>query len=346
MKIHRLPIVTGIIALLATGLLEARTWTSSDGKSIEADFVRHEGESSIVIQMKGKEYTLPVTKFSQEDRDWLEQQKEDIAAAKKEAAEKIKDMLGRMDKKPIHSRLFPESKDYFKDSARKSFVGTVGNGQYGKTNDGSEDEWMQRDLVNDTCSIYVPSSYDGTEPYGIFLYINHSPGAHINKAWHPIFDEYKMIAVSANKVGNAQAYARRVCLSMDALATVEKDYQIDPARRVVAGTSGGGHMAMLTASMFPEMFLGAISSAAQSYLPGHFPGLELGDFKRGARKKNKWLVISGEKDKNYQAILTTSKEWEDARLQYKFIDVPGMGHYPPSADRLPECLEWIGLEKK
>lgn len=155
-----------------------------------------------------------------------------------------------------------------------------------------------------------------------------------------------MIAVSANNVDNGVAYIRRVCLSMDALATIEKDYKIDPARRVVGGLSGGGHMAMLTAAMFPEMFLGAISSAAQSYLPGHFPGLDVGDFKRGARKNNKWLVISGDKDKNYQEILKTGQDWKTARMQYIFIDVPGMKHSHPSADRLPECLKWIGLQVK
>ncbi len=332
--------------LLASEQMDARTWTSSDGKAIEAEFVRYEGGDKVVIEMNGKEFTVPFSKLSQTDLEWLEQKKKEDAESAVKRAAKAKSMTGRFDNKPIHSRLFTDAKGYFKDSERKKFIRAVGSGNHGgDVNNGSQEEWMARDLVNDTCSIYVPSSYDATEAYGIFLYINHSPNAHINKAWYPIFDEFKMIAVSANKVGNDVSYARRVCLSMDALASVEKDYNIDPNRRVVAGTSGGGHMAMLTAALFPEMFLGAISSAAQSYLPGHFPGLDVGDFKRGERKKNKWLVISGEKDRNHPEILKTSKDWEKARLDYKFLDVPGMGHFPPSAERLPECLEWIGLKK-
>lgn len=61
-------------------------------------------------------------------------------------------------------------------------------------------------------------------------------------------------------------------LSMEALATVEESYKIDPARRIVTGLSGGGHMAMLTAALYPEYFIGAISHAAQSYYPSGVNG--------------------------------------------------------------------------
>lgn len=345
MKTIGLPLMAGILVMTISVSLDARTWTSADGKKIEASFVRYKDDSHIVIRMKGKEYTVPLSKFAQVDLDWLEQRKDEAEKSSAEKAARAKEMSGRFDHKPIHSRLFPEGKDYYKDSVRKKVVRNLEEGGWGEYNQGKQEDWMKRDFEKDTCSIYVPASYDGTEPYGVFLYINHSPKAHINKAWYPVLDAYKLIAVSANKVGNHVPHIRRVCLSVDAVVTVEKDYKIDPGRRVVCGTSGGGHMAMLTAAMFPEMFVGAVSSAAQSYLPGHFPGMDLSDFKRGERKKNKWLVISGEKDKNYKEILSAGKDWENARLQYRFIDVPGMAHVPPPADRLPECLEWVGLKK-
>jgi hypothetical protein len=102
-------------------------------------------------------------------------------------------------------------------------------------------------------------------------------------------------------------------------------------------------MAFLTAAMYPELFQGAISAAAQSYLPGHFPGMELGDFTRGERKELKWVVVSGEKDRNYQEILKTGAVWEENRMQYRFIDVPGRGHSPCGAEDLKEALNWIGI---
>lgn len=335
------------ISALFPSSLEARTWTSSDGKSIEAEFVRYKDDFTIVIAMKGKEYTLPLTKFSQADRDWLTQKKEEEVKALAEKKEKVKDLVGRMNSKPIHTRLFAEPDDYFKEPTRKKVLQSLASSEKdGPSNAGTYEEWMERDLEKDTCTIYVPSSYDGSEPYGLFLYIHYGGKGFMNKAWQPIFDEYKIIAVTAHGTSNQEAHIRRVCLSMDALATVEKDYRIDPKRRAVSGTSGGGHMAMLTAAMFPDIFVGAISSAAQSYLPGHFPGMDVGDFKRGDRKKNKWMVISGEKDKNYKEILESGKDWEKARMQYKFLDVPGMAHVPPPADRLAECLDWVGMKKE
>ncbi|MFO0904002.1 MAG: GDSL-type esterase/lipase family protein [Pirellulales bacterium] len=43
---------------------------------------------------------------------------------------------------------------------------------------------------------------------------------------------------------------------LDALEQIEKDYKVDASRVYLAGTSGGGHMALLMASYFPERFAG------------------------------------------------------------------------------------------
>lgn len=107
-------------------------------------------------------------------------------------------------------------------------------------------------------------------------------------------------------------------------------------------------MAMLTHAMFPEMFVASVSHAAQSYLPasgtcGHFPGLELGDLKSRELKGHKWCVISGDKDFNYQEILTTSRLWEDNRFNYRFFDIPAMGHVNATPDNLEKALKWIGM---
>ncbi|NDC79454.1 MAG: hypothetical protein EBZ67_16535 [Chitinophagia bacterium] len=99
------------------------------------------------------------------------------------------------------------------------------------------------------------------------------------------------------------------------------------------------------------MFVGAVSHAAQSYLPGfppgstwgHFPGLEISDFTQGPLKKRKWVVISGDKDKNYSEVLATSKDWDARKLPYRFIDVPGMAHTNASPEKLEEALHWVGL---
>jgi poly(3-hydroxybutyrate) depolymerase len=162
------------------------------------------------------------------------------------------------------------------------------------------------------------------------------------KEWQAVLDKMHLIFVSPNKASNNVSMLRRVVLGLDSLATVKAKFKVDPARVYVGGFSGGGHMAMLSGMMYPEIYQGAISHAAQSILPGHFPGLSLFDTKSAPRAKHKWCVISGDKDKNYARVKETSKDWERARFLYKFIDVPGMGHEPAPASAFEEALLWIG----
>ncbi|SHJ43170.1 Putative esterase [Rubritalea squalenifaciens DSM 18772] len=337
----------GCLAFSTSGV-EGRTWTNSEGKTIEADYISHSGDS-VTLKLKGKEIQYPLEKLSQGDRDWLKEQEAKLEEDKKKRQEEVASLLGRRDRVSISHRLFEDTGDYFKESTRRTWLKEHEGGAFDST--GKEDDWLRRDPAKDQCLIYCPESYDGTEAYGLLLFINPMPNALIRKDWEPILSKYKLIAVSAYGVGNyadkdrkkINPHPYRVTLSLDAMATVEKQYKIDPKRRYVSGTSGGGHMAFTTAALYPELFKGAISSAAQSYLPSHFPGFEIKDFKRGERKDMKWIVVSGKKDYNYNKILETSKDWESNRLNYRFLDVPDMGHAPPAAGPLEESLQWIGL---
>ncbi|MEK7951008.1 SHD1 domain-containing protein [Luteolibacter soli] len=61
------------VALLSSGLLlaaaGARVWTDTTGRKIDAEIVRLEGEQ-IVLNLKGKEVTLPLAKLSPDDRQF------------------------------------------------------------------------------------------------------------------------------------------------------------------------------------------------------------------------------------------------------------------------------------
>jgi len=328
--------------LLALALpLCARPWTNTDGKTIEADFISSD-TTSVTLLLGGKEIKYPLEKLSKADIDWI------AAQAPPEAKQTAKDTAtGLLKNVPISASLFPETMDHFKDRTRRASLKDFEDGAF--KHSGPSEPWLVRDFEKDLCDIYVPKSYDGSQPYGLLLYISASDDPKFLDDWFALFDEKKLIAVTARLVGNKTRMPRRVLLSVDALATVEKLYKVDPERRVVTGISGGGHMSMLTGALYPELFKGAISYAAQSYLPGgggffgHFPGLALSDFKSKDRRKMKWVVISGDKDYNYQAILETSKGWDAARLDYRFIDVPGMGHTPAAAPDIKTALDWMGL---
>lgn len=49
----------------------ARTWTNSEGQTIEADFIKLEGQTDH-LDMSGRIYQLAMKDLSQEDRDYID----------------------------------------------------------------------------------------------------------------------------------------------------------------------------------------------------------------------------------------------------------------------------------
>jgi poly(3-hydroxybutyrate) depolymerase len=251
---------------------------------------------------------------------------------------------------PLDTRAFKTFRDYYATSVQRKVLTAYktrkGMGSFPVNKLTPEQCHAYED--GQTTIVYVPASYDGAEPYGVYLHNSPSQqGIRPPKPWQDLMDKLKLIYISPNGGGNDAADLRRVVLALDSLASVKHQYKINEERVYVGGLSGGGYVGMLCQMFYPELFHGAISHAAQSYLPagtksGHFAGLALADLKSSPRNQRKWVVISGDKDKNYREIIDTSKDWVHAHFQYKFIDVPGMGHQNASEEALEEALTWIG----
>lgn len=252
---------------------------------------------------------------------------------------------------PLDTKLFPRTKDYFSDSVVRKVYRAFKNRATPESWGGDVYELTPEECVeyeNGTSIVYVPDNYDDSKPFGIYLHITPSKGGvRPNPGYRELMAKYQLIFISPNGTPNRSSMWRRIVLGVDSMATVKAHYKIDPKRVYVGGTSGGGHMGMFCQMLYPEHFNGAISHAAQSYLPsdnscGHFPGLGLSDTKKGPRRKLKWAVISGDKDFNYKEILKTSEEWIDKNFDYKFFDIKGMGHSMAKASDFEQVLIWMG----
>ena len=61
--------------MLLQNLLSAqepmRTWTSSDGRTLEARFIEQVGSNVKIKTEAGREFTLPITRFSQADQEYV-----------------------------------------------------------------------------------------------------------------------------------------------------------------------------------------------------------------------------------------------------------------------------------
>jgi predicted esterase len=321
---------------------EPRKWTNTEGKVIEAEYVKSD-DTHVTLLIRDKEVKYALDKLSEGDRDYVARRNEAPPVKADDAK------TGWIDHVPIEKPAFATTKEYLEGSNAKAIYKAFDNKEYPDTwtaEKGSAEEMFKYE--NGGMIVYVPPTYDPAKPMGVYVHINPGDNGASLKTYMPVMDRFSMIYVSPNGTSNNEPALRRVKLAVDSLAEVKRKWMIDEQRVCVGGMSGGGHMAMLTHAMFPQWFKASISHAAQSYLPddgtcGHFPGLKQSDLTSKDCKGHKWVVISGDKDKNHKEILKTSEDWAATRADYRFIDVPGMGHTAASPEKLAEALEWAGF---
>ena len=70
-------ILFALSSILLSLLLQAeepiRTWTSSDGETLEACFIEQAGSNVRIKTAQGREFTLPITRFSEADQEYVKE---------------------------------------------------------------------------------------------------------------------------------------------------------------------------------------------------------------------------------------------------------------------------------
>lgn len=116
---------------------------------------------------------------------------------------------------------------------------------------------LEYDLSKENFHVFVPSSYDGTAPYGLMVWVSPGGGGAVPvPGWLDVLDRHKLIWIGPDGAGNDQYWPCRVGKALDAAANVKSLYHIDPARVYVAGLSGGGRAASMLGVGFPDVFAG------------------------------------------------------------------------------------------
>ena len=331
------------LCLLLSPTLSARTWSNLDGQKIEADYVSSDG-TTVVMKRDGKDIRYSIARLSAADQAFI---KQEMAAKSAQTTA----LTGWLQDFAIAKPAFAEATLYLSHPNAKAVYQAFSKGEFSPTwttNKKDVKTEFAYDAGTAKTIVYVPASYDGTKPFGVYLHVSPGNDGENVIGYAPVMDRLNLIYISPKGTSNDQPMLRRVKLAVDALSSVQGQYRTDPKRIGVGGYSGGGHMGMLIHAMFPDTFMGSVSHAAQSYLPhsggsGHFPGLDARDLKSGVLKDHKWCVISGDKDQNYAEIQKTSLLWETNRMNYKFFDVQGMAHSDAAPEQLEAALRWIGL---
>ena len=215
----------------------------------------------------------------------------------------------------------------------------------------------QFDPSKETFEIYVPRGYDPKKPCGVVGWTNAGDGHDIPHQFEPLFDEYQLIAIAAERCGNAQESERRVGLLVSAILQLSKTMAIDQRRLMLSGFSGGGRVSALGAFVHPEIFCGAISwcggnfykdypdfSKANTVTYGFTHGEKhsYSATQLGLAKKNvKFVLLTGSKDFNLHNSQDIETAMKREHFQVQLIEQPELGHAVGSADNMRRALGFV-----
>ena len=163
----------------------------------------------------------------------------------------------------------------------------------------------QRGFVNDNIyhselgdihySSYIPDSYDGREPYALFITLPGWEGLYFHGVGANMVEDFGQEAIGWNEkmiVISPQLNDWRETSARQTIALTEylmEDYSIDPGRVYLEGYSGGGETGSLVMGMRPELYTAFLMVSSQWD----------GDLEVLARAKTPVYLATGEQDSYY-----------------------------------------------
>jgi len=183
--------------------------------------------------------------------------------------------------------------------------------------------------------VYLPTGNAASAP-GVLVYVSPMDTGEIDPRWREVMDRQNLIYISANGMGNEIPTIRRMIMANLAVRALAKEHVFDPGRIYVSGFSGGGKVASLLATQYPEVFAGAI------YICGVYfwKDEQTPNVERVLR--NRFVFLSGSKDFNRMQTRRVRQRYIEAGAGHtRLIIVPGMAHRLPDAGHLSEALAFL-----
>lgn len=171
---------------------------------------------------------------------------------------------------------------------------------------------------------------------GVFVYISPTDSGAIEPRWRSVMDEMNLVYIAANDSGNRVRTNRRMVLTIFALRVLERHVPFDPAKIHVAGFSGGGRVASLVASQYPEAFTAALYICGVNFWKAHqTPRVE-----RVIR--NRFVFLTGTRDFNLDETRRVYRRYLEAgAANSELMVIPGMSHELPDAASLTRALRYL-----
>ncbi len=225
------------------------------------------------------------------------------------------------------------------------------------------------DIADHTFQLVVPKDYDGSEPYGLIVFIHPNDEISLDRFFGKTIEDllarHKLIWVSYNNAGNKVMSNVRMGLALDAVHNVTKRYRIDSERVYVSGMSGGGRLACMSGIYYPQVFKGAAPIVGSLYFSevkvpqepelrallreqpkddnAVWPAALITPVRRqllDMKKNQRWVLVTGEKDFNMPEMRAHFEQGfkQDGFEHAHYLEVPGMAHTYPSAEWFEKAI--------
>jgi predicted esterase len=186
-----------------------------------------------------------------------------------------------------------------------------------------------------TWQVYIPDNNSGRLP-GLFVYVSPHNSGGIDPRWKAVMDQQNLIYIAADRSGNRKPVNRRMVMATQAVKVVAQRWPFDVKRIMVSGFSGGGRVASILATQYPEVFTAAL------YICGV-------DFWKKSRApkvdrltQNRFVFLTGSKDFNRDETRRIYRKYLKAGAGHsKLMVIPNSSHELPDARNLSEALDFL-----
>ncbi len=211
-------------------------------------------------------------------------------------------------------------------------------------------EPMSRRLADERFVARRPVGHNPARPAGLLVWISPTDGPGLPEEILPAADELGLIVISPANAGNDRLAVDRIQLALDAVATASARWWIDPGRVDIAGMSGGGRIASMLWSCFPDVFTGGVGVVGMNsqhlvgigdgrYWPKAFtrPSGPLGRSITGHR----FAAVTGPRDFNFNEIRARARLLRRAGLDVRVFDFEDQTHAMPTPEHFKQALTWV-----